>query len=238
MGSGRPSRSAGRQARRRNLRGRQPSPDAAGAARRREADTRIESTNSDPGPMPAEVKGTYWKIFATRDLSTSPGLRLLQDLRRPLLNRHVGRGHSPSRPQTVTGCRRPAAPRGSPILWRALGVATMSLLWACRSVVDTFHRATFQTAGPTDLLLSLRLLLCALARGSRHDYMSMTKNLRARQGSRGRTPEFAEYGRLYEFSVRRAQHCGTVSSGPCRIRERPAMSTARSGRLRRVGASP
>src|SRR5215831_3727570 len=44
-----------------------------------------------------------------------------------------------------------AAARGSrrtPILWSGLGVSMMSLLWACRSVVDTFPGATSPTAGP------------------------------------------------------------------------------------------
>jgi hypothetical protein len=37
----------------------------------------------------------------------------------------------------------------TPILWSGLSVSMMSLLWVCRSVVDTFPRATSPTAGPT-----------------------------------------------------------------------------------------
>jgi type IV secretory pathway protease TraF len=47
------------------------------------------------GRMQAEVKDAYWKIFDTEDLSTSPGLRLLQVRRCSLLNHPVGCGQAP-----------------------------------------------------------------------------------------------------------------------------------------------
>jgi NUDIX domain len=83
---------------------------------------------------------------------------------------------------------RAASLRRSPILWSGLSVSMMSLLWACRSVVDMFPRATSPTAGPAIPLVAASLALPADI-GSRNDYMSTTKCLHAHRALCDPTPE-------------------------------------------------